>query len=154
MSLDVQLLRTSFELVVERSPQVTARFYEIFFERYPQVRPMFGGGPAALERQQRMLTDALVAVLDHLEDAPWLEGTLVSLGRKHVGYGVRDEMYNWVGECLLAALAEAAGPHWSKEVEAAWTAAFGAIAGLMLRGAAEAREGALSRSQTGPTSSV
>jgi len=139
MSLDVALLRSSFDLVIERSPFVTRRFYEIFFTRYPQVRPMFGGGPAALERQQRMLTDALVAVLDHLDDAPWLEQTLVSLGRKHVGYGVRDDMYAWVGECLLAALAEAAGDDWSPAIAAAWTAAFGAIAGLMLRGAAEVR---------------
>jgi hemoglobin-like flavoprotein len=113
IGLDVALLRSSFDLVVERSPQVTARFYEIFFERYPQVRAMFGGGPAAVERQQRMLTDALVAVVDHLDNSPWLESTLIALGKKHVGYGVRDEMYNWVGECLLAALAEAAGPHWS-----------------------------------------
>lgn len=139
MSLDVALLRSSFDLVIERSPLVTRRFYEIFFARYPQVRPMFGGGPAAPERQQRMLTDALVAVLDHLDDAPWLEQTLMSLGRKHVGYGVRDDMYAWVGECLLAALAEAAGDDWSPAIAAAWTAAFGAIAGLMLRGAAEAR---------------
>lgn len=139
MSLDIQLLRESFETILERSPEVTKRFYEIFFERYPQVRPMFSGGAAGQQRQQRMLTDALAAVLDHLEDAPWLEETLVAMGRKHVDYGVRDDMYNWVGECLLAALAEAAGPHWSKEVEAAWTAAFGAISGLMLKGAALAR---------------
>ncbi len=142
MSLDVELLRSSFELIIERSPQVTSRFYEIFFQRYPQVRPMFSGGAAGQQRQQRMLTDALAAVIDHLEDAPWLEDTLVSMGRKHVDYGVRDDMYSWVGECMLAALAEAAGPHWSKEVEAAWTAAFGAIAGLMLRGAALARAAA------------
>ena len=142
MSLNAALLRSSFDLVIERSPQVTKRFYEIFFERYPQVRPMFGGGPAALERQQRMLTDALVAVLDHVDDAPWLEQTLVALGRKHVDYGVRDEMYNWVGESLLAALSEAAGDEWTAEVQSAWVAAFGAISSLMLKGAADARAAA------------
>ncbi len=140
MSLDIALLRSSFDLVVERSPTVTARFYEIFFERYPVVRPMFGGSPQALERQQKMLTDALVAVLDHLEDAPWLTETLFALGKRHVGYGVADEMYDWVGESLIAALAEAAGDDWTAETGAAWAAAFGAIRDLMLKGAEAARQ--------------
>jgi hemoglobin-like flavoprotein len=135
MALDVSILRESFATVVERSPQVIARFYEIFFERYPEVRPMFGRAPAGIARQEKMLTDALVAVLDHLEDAPWLQETLFALGEKHVGYGVRDEMYGWVGQCLLAALAEAAGDAWTKEVEAQWGEAFGAIQSMMLAGA-------------------
>lgn len=139
MSLDVALLRSSFDLVVQRSPQVIARFYEIFFERYPVVRPMFGKTPEALERQEKMLTDALVAVLDKIEDAPWLTSTLFALGRRHVGYGVADEMYGWVGECLLAALAEAAGDAWTAELESQWSMAFGAIRDLMLAGAEAAR---------------
>jgi len=139
MALDVSILRESFATVVERSPQVIARFYEIFFERYPEVRPMFGRAPAGIARQEKMLTDALVAVLDHLEDAPWLQETLFALGAKHVGYGVRDEMYGWVGQCLLAALAEAGGDAWTSDVEAQWAEAFGAIQSMMLAGAFAAR---------------
>ena len=78
-----------------------------------------------------MLTDALVAVIDHLEDAPWLTGTLAALGAKHKEYGVTPEMYGWVGASLLAALAEAAGKDWTPEAEKAWTDAYGAIVGLM-----------------------
>jgi hypothetical protein len=33
MALDVPLLRSSFDLVVERQPQVVPRFYEILFAR-------------------------------------------------------------------------------------------------------------------------
>jgi len=137
MSLDVEALRSSFDLVVERSPDVVHRFYEILFERHPEVRSMFSRNSAAA--QEKMLTGALVAVLEHLEDAPWLEGQLTALGAKHVSYGVRDEMYDWVGACLIAALKDAAGEAWTARVEAAWVAAFGAIAGLMLAGAARAR---------------
>jgi hemoglobin-like flavoprotein len=133
MALDVVLLRSSFELVAERAPDLTARFYAVFFERYPQVKPMFGRNAPA--RQQEMLTQALVAVLDHLEDAPWLTSTLRALGAKHVSYGVRDEMYGWVGESLLVTLEEVAGDDWSPALAAAWSEALGAIAGLMLEGA-------------------
>jgi hemoglobin-like flavoprotein len=137
MSLNVQLLRSSFDLVVERQPQLVHRFYEILFERYPQAKPLFGRRNTAAA-QEKMLTDALVAVMDHLEDAPWLSNTLKQLGAKHKGYGVTDEMYGWVGASLLATLAEVAGKDWSRELEAAWTEAYGAIAGLMQAGAAEA----------------
>ena len=138
MELRPDILRSSFDLVVERNPDVVARFYEIFFERYPQVRPMFGIRNSA-EVQQEMLTQALVAVLDHLEDAPWLEETLAGIGAKHVEYGVTDEMYGWVGECLLAAMAEVAAEAWTGEVEAQWVAAYGAITSMCLAGATATR---------------
>ena len=64
MSLNVPLLRSSFELVVERQPQLTRRFYEILFQRYPQTKPLFHRNKP--EAQEKMLTDALVAVMDRL----------------------------------------------------------------------------------------
>jgi hemoglobin-like flavoprotein len=136
MSLNVPLLRSSFDLVVERQPHLTHRFYEILFQRYPKAKALFGRNTAVA--QEKMLTDALVAVMDHLEDAPWLTNTLKALGAKHVGYGVTTEMYGWVGASLLATLAEVAGGDWTPALEAAWSEAYGAIAGLMQAGAAEA----------------
>jgi hemoglobin-like flavoprotein len=133
MSLDVQVLRDSFTLVAERAPDLTSRFYDVLFERYPQSRPLFGRN--SRQTQADMLTRALVAVLDHVEDAAWLQETLTALGAKHADYGVTDEMYDWVGECLLATLAEVAGDVWSPSVEKAWRDAYGAISGLMIQGA-------------------
>jgi len=130
MALNVALLRDSFELVANTNPAFVRRFYEILFERYPAARPLFPH--SALGRQAEMLTSALVAVVDHLEDAPWLRDTLGALGEKHVGYGVTREMYDWVGAALLATLAEVAGPAWTPELAAAWGEAYAAIVSLML----------------------
>ena len=130
MALNVPLLRESFDVVATANPKFITRFYEILWERYPQTEPMFPVANRA--RQAEMLTGALVAVLDHLEDAPWLQNTLGELGTKHVGYGVTREMYDWVGASLLATLAEVAGPKWSPELNAAWAEAYGAIVSLML----------------------
>jgi len=140
MSLDVEALRGSFELVVERAPDVVHRFYGILFSRYPQVRPMFSRNSAA--QQEKMLTQALAAVIEHLEDAPWLETQLQAMGAKHVSYGVSDDMYPWVGECLVAAMKDAAGDGWTPRIETAWTDAFGAISGLMIAGASRERAAA------------
>ncbi|HMG52348.1 MAG TPA: globin domain-containing protein [Kofleriaceae bacterium] len=130
MPLNVPLLRSSFELVTTANPRLVPRFYEILFERYPQVRPLFP--QSGMARQAEMLTSALVAVMDHLEDAPWLTDTLGALGAKHKDYGVTREMYDWVGASLLATLAETAGPKWTPELAGAWTEAYGAIVSLML----------------------
>jgi hemoglobin-like flavoprotein len=129
MALNVGLLRASFDVVATANPTFVTRFYEILFERYPETQAMFPVDGRA--RQAEMLTGALVAVLDHLEDAPWLTDTLGALGAKHAGYGVKPEMYSWVGASLLATLAEVAGSAWTPELNVAWSEAYGAIAALM-----------------------
>lgn len=129
MALNVGLLRSSFEVVATANPNFVTRFYEILFERYPQAKPLFPVN--GMVRQAEMLNGALVAVLDHLDDAPWLKQTLGALGTKHVGYGVTREMYDWVGASLLATLAEVAGSAWTPELNAAWAEAYGAIVSLM-----------------------
>jgi hemoglobin-like flavoprotein len=133
MALNVALLRSSFDLVVSRQPQITPRFYEILFSRYPQVRPLFGRNSEAA--QQQMLQEALIAVMEHLEDASWLSSTLGAMGAKHVDYGVTNEMYDWVGDSLLRTLAEVAGDDWTPELATAWSDAYQAIASLMQEGA-------------------
>lgn len=130
MALNAELLRSSLALVVEKQPQITPRFYEILFARYPQARPLFSRNKP--EVQQKMLQDAIVAVVDHVEDAAWLKEQLYAMGVRHKDYQVTPEMFAWVGECLLATLAEIAGPHWSPAIEQAWKDAYGAITGLML----------------------
>lgn len=133
MSLNVPALRSSFELVVEREPLLTHRFYDILFQRYPEAKPLFRNNPR--QEQEKMLTDVLVKLMDHLEDAPWLVRELGALGSKHAGYGVTDEMYAWVGTSLLEALEQVAAEEWTPELAAAWTEAFEAIASLMQAGA-------------------
>jgi hemoglobin-like flavoprotein len=138
--MNVSLLRRSFDMVLERQPLLVRRFYDILFARYPQAQRLFAHTDRVV--QERRLSMALVAVMEHLEDAPWFRRTLGALGEKHKGYGVTDEMYGWVGECLLAAMAEAAGPDWTPQLEAEWSAAYGAIAGAMQGGRLAAQSAA------------
>lgn len=139
MSLPVETLRSSFRRTLELSPNVTHRFYEVLFARHPVSRRMFGRHAA---EQEKLLAGALAAVIARLEDGPWLTSTLTAMGARHAGYGVTDEMYAWVGDALLATLAEVLGAEWTPEVERAWTAAYGAIASLMQEGARQAKAAA------------
>lgn len=132
MALDINLLRQSFELILERDPNVTTRFYDILFERYPHARPLFGKN--SRKAQESMLAQALVAVVEHLEDGAWLTQTLGALGAKHVDYGVTPEMYGWVGDALLTTFAEIAAGDWTAPMAENWTEAYGVIVKLMRQG--------------------
>jgi hemoglobin-like flavoprotein len=132
MGLQVALLRGSFQVAIERQPQLVRRLYEILFERFPQAFPLFGRHSIA--QQEDLVARALVAVLDNLEDPAWLSENLKALGARHRDYGITDEMYGWVGASLLATLAEIAGADWTPELATAWTDAYGAISQMMREG--------------------
>lgn len=132
MALDTQSLRSSFDLALVREPRLTHAFYDDLFARHPGARPLFERTDMAV--QEQMLGEALVAVMDHLEDVPWLQSTLAGLGAKHASYGVTTEMYDWVGDSLVATLAGANRGEWTATVAAAWQDAYAAIVSMMLAG--------------------
>lgn len=137
MSLNASLLQSSLELVSGREERITERFYEILFARYPQVQPLFGRNR---REQAAMLQESIVAVLDNLDDAAWLQERLHALGRRHVDYAVTAEMYPWVAECLVATFAEVAGDDWTTEMEQEWFKALTAVSEMMLEAYPEAAD--------------
>jgi len=134
--MNVNLLRSSFDALRPQAPLLVERFYATLFERYPQVRPLFAH--TDLTKQKLMLIQALSLLLANLEKPDVLKTYLGQLGAKHVRYGAREAHYAAVGECLLAAMAETAGPLWTDELEREWAATYGAVASLMQQGAAAA----------------
>jgi len=58
-----------------------------------------------------------------------------ALGRRHAGYGVKDEHYATVAAALLWALEQALGGRFTPDVKGAWTAAYGVLAFTMQRAA-------------------
>jgi methyl-accepting chemotaxis protein len=133
MNIDLQALKTSFDLVAPRGGDLMTVFYARLFAVAPAVRPLFAA--TDLERQKTMLLDVLVLLRRSLDDLPGIAPTLRRLGARHVAYGARPEHYPVVGEVLIASMAEIAGPAWRPEYERAWSAAFGIVAGAMLEGA-------------------
>ena len=135
--MNVDLLRTSFEMLKPQAQTLVDRFYAILFERYPRLKPLFAH--TAMPEQKVKLIQALAFVVANLERPETLRATLSGMGERHRGYGVTDEMYEAVGECLLAAMADVAGPAWSPTLRDAWTMAYGAVAHLMKSKPAVAR---------------
>ena len=65
-----------------------------------------------------------------------------ALGERHAGYGVKTEDFETVGCALLDTLAEGLGAAFTPETRAAWTAAYGLLAGVMQTAGAHAAQSA------------
>lgn len=132
-----EVLQQSFAVLEPKSDILVARFYENLLRGYPSVAKLFEG--VSMARQQEMLRTALIAVVRYAQDPSSLAPVLVDLGTRHERYGVKPEHYPLVGETLLAAMAEVAGPAWTPESARAWSEAYGIIAATMLDTPTQAR---------------
>jgi len=135
MSLDLQALETSFDLVAPRADDLMDEFYGRLFAAAPAVRPLF---PDDMQRQKTMLLGALVLLRKSLRNLDAIVPKLRELGARHVAYGASPEHYPVVGSVLIASMAAIAGDAWKPEYESAWGAAFEIVAATMLEGAAAA----------------
>jgi hemoglobin-like flavoprotein len=133
MSLDLEALETSFDLVAPRGDELMDEFYARLFEVAPAVKPLFAN--TDFKRQKAMLLGALVLVRKSLRNLDAIVPKLRELGARHVAYGAQPEHYPVVGEVLISAMATVAGPAWKPEYEAAWAGALEVVAGTMIEGA-------------------
>src|SRR6185503_6760249 len=139
MAFDKELLRKSFALFVACEPDLTHHFYEVLFARHPDARKLFFR--KSLTEQERMLTETIATLVEHIDDVAYLEKILQPLGVKHIEYGATAERYAWVRDALLATFRHVAGAVWTDELAAAWQEAYDRIASIMIEAAAQHTRG-------------
>jgi hemoglobin-like flavoprotein len=129
------LVQETWHQIAPIADTAASLFYGRLFVIDPSTRPLFAG--VDLEKQRQKLIHVLNVVVGALDRIEELVPTIADLGRRHVGYGVRDAHYDSVGEALLWTLEQGLGNAWTAEVKAAWAAAYALLSGVM-REAAEA----------------
>jgi hemoglobin-like flavoprotein len=134
-----QIIKLTFAQVMRDRDRVGRMFYDRLFSIAPEVKPLFKGDIA---EQSRKLMDTLALAVGMLRDMPTLVITLEGLARRHVGYGVKDEHYDKVGEALLWTLEKGLGDAFTAQVRDAWTALYVAVAQIM-RDAAKGKSAAV-----------
>ncbi|PSF33904.1 flavohemoprotein [Aphanothece hegewaldii CCALA 016] len=136
MSLNVELLESSFSQIKEQRTDFTTCFYNNLFVDYPEVKPLFA--QTQMEEQPKKLFKSLVLIVESLRQPDVLTNALKGLGSRHIDYGVLPEHYLVVGNTILKALAICLEDAWTLEVEQAWSEAYSVVMKLMLEGAKEA----------------
>ena len=129
LGLDVVTLEESFALLAPDAEALVERFYEVLFERYPEVKPMFAN--TSPKKQQTKLLGALKLVVSNVRNPDVLADALTAMGERHQGYGVESEHYTAVATTLIDVMKEFAGDAWNQQIEQAWTHALNTIATVM-----------------------
>ena len=133
MSLQVELLERSFDLVKPQADEFVDSFYNNLFTMYPEAKPLFAHSNMA--EQKKKLLASLVLVVENLRNPDVLGDSLKGLGARHVKYGALPEHYPLVGNSLLTTFEQYLKGDWTPEVKQAWVDAYGAITEIMLDGA-------------------
>lgn len=130
----VALVQGSWQDVLAVPETAAELFYLRLFALDPLLQPMFKG---EMREQRRKLIAMMSVAVNGLARIETLVPVIEALGRRHAGYGVRDEHYTSVAVALLWALERALGDRFTSEAKDAWTAAYGLLAATM-QGAARA----------------
>jgi NAD(P)H-flavin reductase/hemoglobin-like flavoprotein len=127
-------IRDSFAFVAAAGDEAVGYFYAWLFLRQPGLRSLF---PPAMDEQRDRLFASLGRIVDSLSTPDEMASYLTQLGRDHRKYGVLPEMYDAVGEALIATLRAFAKAAFTPAAEEAWTQTYAAAAALMIRAAEE-----------------
>lgn len=130
----IKLVQKSFEKIRPISEVAAELFYNRLFELKPSFKSLFKGD---MKTQGRMLMQMLDYAVTCLDKPDTLIPTIQDLGRRHVGYGVKEEYYETVGEALLWTLEQGLGKDFTPDVKDAWTEAYKLLSDTMKSAARE-----------------
>jgi len=126
------LIAATAPVVAEHLNAITARFYPLMFERYPEVKPLFNQTHQASGGQARALAGAVLAYVGARHSREAVDRLLAPVVSKHVSLNILPEHYPIVGECLMTAIGEVLGDAVTPEIADAWGALYGELAAVLI----------------------
>ena len=130
----VEHVQRTWRAVVPIAGQAADLFYDRLFELDHRLEPLF---PDDLSQQKKKLMAMIGRVVAELGDVSSVVPAAQELGRRHAGYGVRDEDYATVGAALIWTLEQGLGAAFTPEVKDSWVAAYALLSSVMRQAARE-----------------
>lgn len=129
-------IRESLKLVMNSKDLLGTVFYEVFFQRHPEMHAFFSG--IDMRRQALVLTMALMLVERYyITSFVATERFLQYLGTQHKKRGIPKELYpHWIA-AMLATLERFHGKTWHDQLACQWRAALEKAVEKMLEGYAQ-----------------
>ncbi len=130
----ITIVQETFEKVRPISETAAELFYKRLFELNPSFKSLFKGD---MKKQGRMLMQMIDFAVKGIDEPDTILPTIQDLGKRHVGYGVKEEYYDTVGEALLWTLEQGLGESFTSEAKDAWAEAYKLLSGVMIDAARE-----------------
>ncbi|MDN0081536.1 NO-inducible flavohemoprotein [Crenobacter sp. SG2305] len=132
-----QLVKATVPVLKEHGVTLTSHFYQRMFRHNPELKHLFNQGHQASGQQQTALALAVLGYAENIDDPSVLAPVVGRIAHKHASLGIRAEHYPIVGGHLLASIREVLGDAASDELIAAWAAAYGQLADILIAAEAE-----------------
>jgi nitric oxide dioxygenase len=127
------IIKATVPLLETGGETLTAHFYNIMLNEYPEVRPLFNPAHQASGAQSRALANAVLMYAKHIDRLTALGPLVGQIVNKHVALQILPEHYPIVGSCLLRAIREVLGAEVATdEVIAAWAVAYQQLADILI----------------------
>ncbi len=128
-----QIVKATASTVATHAEAITTRFYHLMFSGNPEVQRYFNSAHQHSGGQQRALAGAICAYAANLDDLEALGPAVELIAHKHCSLGIQPDHYPIVGKYLLAAIKDILGDSATDDVIAAWSEAYGFLAGLFVK---------------------
>lgn len=126
---DIKLVQNSWELVKPIAPAAAEIFYSKLFELDPSAKALF---KSDMNKQGQKLMQMIGFAVDQLNTIESIVKDIEAMGRRHVGYGVKDDQYATVGEALIYTLKTGLKDSFTKETESAWIEVYTLLSQTMI----------------------
>lgn len=141
------IIKATAPVVAAHANQITATFYPLMFERFPEVRAVFNQSHQRGGAQPQALANAIIAYASNIDRLEVLGSAVAGIVQKHVSLNITADQYGIVGSCLMEAIGQVLGDAVTAEIADAWGAAYWQLARLLI--AAEEAEYARKAALTG-----
>lgn len=124
----IELVQTSWEKCIPIADTAASIFYARLFELDPSLKALFSSD---IKEQGKKLMTMITTAVRGLNNLEGIVGAVQAMGKRHTGYGVKDEHYETVGAALIWTLGQGLGDDFTEETKEAWVATYTLLATTM-----------------------
>lgn len=128
----IEIVKATVPVLETEVNNITQAFYKRLFENNPQLKGLFNMTHQKKGTQPKALAAAIFQYARFIEQPEMLKAAINMIAEKHVSLSVTPEMYDIVGENLLAAIGEVLGEAATPEIINAWAEAYGQLAAILI----------------------
>ncbi|KAI1401269.1 flavohemo protein [Hypoxylon fuscum] len=128
----IAIVKATAPVLKEHGVEITTLFYNNMIAANPELKNIFSMSNQTSGAQPRALAAAVFAYASYVDDLGKLKEAVERIAHKHESLNVQPGQYAIVGKYLLEAVADILGDACTPEVGAAWTAAYAALADILI----------------------
>lgn len=128
----VQVIKETAPVLKQHSQGIGKRFYQLLFEKHPELLHLFNQTNQRRGIQQQALAYSVYTAGEHIDRLEEMKPVITRICHKHRAIGIIPEQYPIVGQTLIQAVKDVLGEQVNEEILQAWEQAYQYIADVFM----------------------